>query len=167
MEEIRVHFKNYIGTKTINGFPMNKIDYCKLRGWDVPANEDPLEEGYLVEYPDSKSNHPQFRGYISWSPKAAFEDAYRNVEEGCSFGHAVHLMKLGFKLARKGWNGKGMYLALIAGNTVRQAIADHYGHAGETFPVMDAIYMKTADDKLVPWLASQTDILADDWVLAN
>ena len=81
-----------------------------------------------------------------------------------NFGQALEAVKSGAKIYREGWNGKGMYLALIAGNTVRQSIADHYGHAGETFPVMDAIYMKTADDKLVPWLASQTDILADDWL---
>ncbi|EMF9804922.1 DUF2829 domain-containing protein [Salmonella enterica] len=81
-----------------------------------------------------------------------------------NFGQALEAVKSGAKIYREGWNGKGMYLALVEGNVVRQAIADHYGHSGETFPVLDAIYMKTADDKLVPWLASQTDILANDWL---
>lgn len=81
-----------------------------------------------------------------------------------NFGQALEAVKSGAKIYREGWNGKGMYLAMVAGNTVRQAISDHYGHAGETFPVLDAIYMKTADDKLVPWLASQTDVLAEDWL---
>lgn len=162
--ETKVHFTNYIGTKCVNGFPMNKTDYCKLRGWDVPDNEDPLEEGYLVEYPHSKSNHEQFRGYISWSPKAAFEAAYRDVEKGCTFGHAVELLKSGFKLARKGWNGKGMFLFLIAQDAwgFECDVEGVDGLAASAF-----ICMKTADEKLVPWLASQSDILAEDWVLAQ
>ena len=163
--ETKVHFTNYIGTKTINGFPMNKVDYCKLRGWDVPANEDPLEEGYLVEYPDSKSNHPQFRGYISWSPKAAFEDAYRNVEEGCSFGHAVHLMKLGFKLARKGWNGKGMYISYVDPKEWNSSELER--HWDEDLKPRPWIGIKTVDDEYMPWVPSQSDVLAEDWVLAQ
>lgn len=159
--ETKVHFTNYIGTKCVNGFPMNKVDYCKLRGWDVPANEDPLEEGYLVEYPDSKSNHEQFRGYISWSPKAAFETAYHDVEKGCTFGHAVELLKSGFKVARKGWNGKGMYLTYVSPD---QWQVDKYEAHLNSLPW---IGMKTADDSFVPWLASQSDILAEDWVLAE
>lgn len=162
-EEVRVHFTNYIGTKSVNAFPMDKQTYCKLRGWNIPADEDALEKGYLVEYPNSLPNHSQFRGYISWLPAAAFEEAYRNVEEGCSFGHAVELMKSGFKMARKGWNGKGMFLLLIT--------QDAWGFECDVDGVdglvaSGFICMKTTDDKLVPWLASQSDILAEDWVLA-
>lgn len=164
-EEIKVHFTNYIGTKCVNGFPMNKETYCKLRGWDIPADEDPLEEGYLVEYPDSKSNHPQFRGYISWSPKAAFEAAYRDVEKGCTFGHAVELLKTGFKLARKGWNGKGMYISYVAAEEwASSALERPWSQDLKPIPW---IGMKTVDDTFVPWLASQSDILAEDWVLAE
>ncbi|HHL7968821.1 TPA: DUF2829 domain-containing protein [Escherichia coli] len=153
----------HIGVKLINAFPMTRQAYNDFRGWQLPAGENGEDEGYLVEYLDGgKPNTDRFDGYVSWSPKEVFEKAYRPVS-GLSFGLAIEALKLGNKVARAGWNGKGMYLALIAGNTVRQAIADHYGHAGETFPVMDAIYMKTADDKLVPWLASQTDVLAEDW----
>lgn len=160
-EEIKVHFTNYIGTKSIKGFPMNKETYCKLRGWDIPTEEDPLENGYLVEYPDSKPNHPQFRGYISWSPKAAFEEAYRDVEKGCTFGHAVELLKSGLKMARKGWNGKGMYITYVSHD---QWQVDKYESHLESLPW---IGMKTANSEFVPWLASQSDILAEDWVLAQ
>jgi DUF1365 family protein len=72
--------KNYIGTKSIKGKPMNLGEYNKYRGWDIPKNESPEKEGYLVEYElkgDDKPNHPDHKGYISWSPKAAFDDAYR------------------------------------------------------------------------------------------
>ena len=161
-EEIKVHFTNYIGTKCVNVFPMSKETYCKLRGWYVPADEDALEEGYLVEYPDSKSNHPQFRGYISWSPKSAFEEAYRDTKKGCTFGHALELLKSGYKLARKGWNGKGMFLFMVSGGAWDFECDIHGVDGLHTLPF---ICMKTADDKLVPWLASQSDVLAEDWVI--
>jgi hypothetical protein len=72
------------------------------------------------------------------------------VTEGLSFGDAIVALKAGKKVARAGWNGKGMWLALQVPDA----------HSKMSLPY---IYMKTADDKLVPWLASQTDMLADDW----
>lgn len=163
-EEIKVHFTKYIGTKCINGFRMNKETYCKLRGWDVPADEDSLEEGYLVEYPDSKSNHPQFRGYISWSPKAAFEAAYRDTKKGCTFGHAVELLKSGFKLARKGWNGKGMYVEYVATQDWNSISLERPGFADKLKPC-PWLGIKTVDDQFMPWVPSQSDVLAEDWVI--
>lgn len=161
--ETKVHFTNYIGTKCVNGFPMNKETYCKLRGWDIPADEDPLEEGYLVEYPDSKSNQPQFRGYISWSPKAAFEAAYRDVEKGCTFGHAVELLKSGFKLARKGWNGKGMYISYVDPKEWNSSELERPWD--EDLKPRPWIGIKTVDNEYMPWIPSQSDVLAEDWVL--
>lgn len=67
------------------------------------------------------------------------------------FGTALLYLRDGKRVAREGWNGKGMWIAL--------QIPDE--HSKMSLPY---IYMKTADDKLVPWLASQTDILANDWV---
>lgn len=159
--DTKINFRNYIGTKSLLAFPMNKGDYCKLRNWDLPANEEPGEEGYLVEYPDSLSNHPDFRGYISWSPKAVFEAAYNSYTEGCTFGQAIELLKSGYKLARKGWNGKGMYITYVSPD---QWQVDKYESHLNSLPWVG---MKTANDSFVPWLASQSDILAEDWVLAE
>lgn len=70
--------KQYTGTKIINAKPMNRKDYNDLRGWEVPADENPNDDGYLVEYMDGgKPNHSDFKGYISWSPKDVFERAYK------------------------------------------------------------------------------------------
>ncbi len=80
-----------------------------------------------------------------------------------NFGEAIAALKSGKLVAREGWNDKGMWLILIVGEAVAQAIADRYGD-GNAIPVLDAIYMKTATGELVPWLASQTDVLAEDWV---
>lgn len=162
--ETKINFRKYIGTKSLLAFPMTKGDYCKLRDWSLPDSEEPGEEGYLVEYPDSLSNHPDFRGYISWSPKAVFEAAYNSYTDGCTFGQAIELLKSGYKLARKGWNGKGMFLFMVSGGAWDFECDIHGVDGLHTLPF---ICMKTADDKLVPWLASQSDILEEDWVIVE
>lgn len=67
----------FIGTKTVQAKPMNRQEYNDLRGWQVPNNENPADDGYLVEYVDSEPNHADFNGYISWSPKEVFEKTYK------------------------------------------------------------------------------------------
>lgn len=69
-----------------------------------------------------------------------------------NFGQALEQLKLGSKVSRNGWNGKGMWIHLQVPDV----------HSKMSLPY---IYMKTADDKFVPWLASQTDVLAEDWVI--
>lgn len=77
IEETRMMMTQYTGTKTINATPMTRGEYNELRGWKVPDDENPSDEGYIVEYPDSKSNVEGFTGYISWSPVIPFENAYK------------------------------------------------------------------------------------------
>lgn len=82
------------------------------------------------------------------------------------FSEVLVELENGAIAAREGWNGKGMYIFIVKGDSVKQALYEHYGDPETECPILDvcdAIYMKTADDKLVPWLASQTDIFADDW----
>ena len=75
-----------------------------------------------------------------------------------NFGKAIEGMKQGDKVSRAGWNGKGMWLMLCLpdGGYMLEP-------GGGTYGRRPYIYMKTANDKLVPWTASQTDVLADDW----
>lgn len=83
-----------------------------------------------------------------------------------AFGKAVELLKEGERVYRQGWNGKGMFLFLVKGEAVTEAIEDHYGDPASkgVHKALDAIYMHTAQGDLVPWLASQTDVLAEDWI---
>ena len=98
-----------IGTKLVKPSPMTRLDYNNYRGWELLADEDGSDKGFLVEYIDGgKSNHPDHVGYISWSPEDVFHNAYRDVSAGVTFGHAVLLMKQGKKMARSNWNGLGM-----------------------------------------------------------
>lgn len=64
--------KKYIGCKLIEAKPMTRGDYNKYRGWIIPENENPDDNGYLVKYPD---------GYVSWSPKQIFDSAYLKVDD--------------------------------------------------------------------------------------
>ena len=74
--------KKYVGTKKLKAIPMNKEEYCQYRQWEVPLNENPKEEGYLVEYLDGgKPNDERHLGYISWSPKYVFEKTYKLIEK--------------------------------------------------------------------------------------
>lgn len=69
----------YIGTKVVHAVPMNRSTYNVLRGWELPANEDGADEGYLVQYTDGgQQNLEGFTGYISWSLKGVFEGSYTN-----------------------------------------------------------------------------------------
>lgn len=76
------------------------------------------------------------------------------------FGAAIVLLKSRRRVARAGWNGKGMWLLQINDYTIG-ATKELVEDVPELLPW---IGMKTADKKFVPWLASQTDILAEDWV---
>ncbi len=73
--------KTYIGAKLLRAEPMTRAAYNDYRGWKLPENENGDDEGYLVEYNDGGApNHPDHAGYISWSPKEQFDNAYRAVK---------------------------------------------------------------------------------------
>jgi hypothetical protein len=90
------------------------------------------------------------------------------------FSHALISLKHGKRVAREGWNGKGMWLKLVPSGhyMVQQTLTPPPMGKYSTddlleefdFDLLPWIGIKTADDNFGPWLASQTDILAEDWV---
>lgn len=148
----------YIGTKIIEAQEMNRGNYNKFRGWNTPADENHTDEGYLVKYAD---------GYVSWSPKQQFNEAYRPTN-GMTFGLAIEAMKKGYKVARNGWNGKGMWIYLMSplflpADKVNERTRKCIGE-GKALDSQPYIVMWTAQGKWQPgWLASQADMLAEDW----
>jgi hypothetical protein len=89
-----------------------------------------------------------------------------------NFGQAIEALKEGKKVAREGWNGKGMYLWLLPAAKVQRSwvkdpqFLEVFGER-EELECLGSIRMLTADKKvLTGWLASQTDMLAEDWQLA-
>lgn len=141
--------QKYYGTKLIEAWPQSQED----------KDSGKVKEGYAVKYED---------GYISWSPKEVFEKAYQPLI-AMSFGHAIEAMKAGQKVCRIGWNGKGMFLFLVPGSTFKVNRAPLLGiyPEGKEIDYCPHVDMKTADNKIVPWLASQTDLLAGDWMVVE
>ena len=80
----------------------------------------------------------------------------------------VEALKKGKLVARAGWNGKGMWLFIIQGsNDIAKLHGYGFGEMANEPTFRDAIFMKTVDNQLVPWTASQTDVLADDWLIVE
>ena len=83
-----------------------------------------------------------------------------------NFGEALAHLKNGYCVARDGLNGKGMFLFLVQGsNTLASALKIGYGEYLNEPTLADTVFMKTADNKLVAWLCSQTDMLSEDWTV--
>lgn len=78
-----------------------------------------------------------------------------------TFGQAIEALKNGKRVSRKGWNGKGMFLLYVPSE--KWGIIDKIGLGIPKGNLLSWIGIKTADNKFVPWLASQTDMLAEDW----
>lgn len=128
--------KRYIGTKIIRAVP--------------EKHSESGREGYVVRYAD---------GYESWSPKEAFDEAYRPAD-ALTFSLALEALKKGLKVARAGWNGKGLWLELQVPDA----------HSKMTLPYVYLNYPTDAQNTpgaRVPWLASQTDMLAEDWSIVE
>ena len=135
--------KRYIGTKIIHAQPEQRIG----------------EPGYLVRYAD---------GYESWSPKDAFEDAYR-LCESMNFGLALEAMKKGERVARAGWNGRGMFVYYGPANSYPVQTGAAKAHFGEGSMVPYNAYMaiKNVNETVSTWVPSINDCLADDWHIVD
>lgn len=156
----------YIGTKLVKAEAMT-YGVAYNVGLISPVafvKELSKDEGYQVTYED---------GYVSWSPKETFESTYRPCD-GMNFGLAIEALKKGHKVARRGWNGRNMFLWLKPAATVKaewckdpklKALAEENGGKIEA---LGTICMFTAQKQILSgWLASQTDMLAEDWVVVE
>ena len=149
----------FIGVKIVEATPMTREAFEAQEGRSVGG--DIHGDGYMVTYEN---------GYRAWSPKSVFDAAYRPID-AMTFGLAIEALKMGKKVARAGWNGKGMWLTLSPGAEdlpAERFWAKHNREFAEsnggTATVSPYITMKTADNKIQSgWLASQTDMLAEDW----
>ena len=83
-----------------------------------------------------------------------------------SFGDAIKYLKRGMKVARKGWNGKKQYIQLATGISYKTADGDIVNCEHDAIGNMAIAFVGTSGVQM-GWLASQTDMLADDWVFAD
>ena len=153
----------YIRSHIVEAEPMTRGDYNKHRGWEIPANENPADEGYHVVYPD---------GYESWCPKAQFEAAGRPID-GMTFGQAIDACRYkGAKIQRANWNGEGQYVVYQDCATLfpltpeqrKEASPEPMLEATSSCFVFHFVNRKTGETGIqVGWLASQADMAASDW----
>ena len=154
--------KQYIVTEVVKAWPAYQ---CNRKGYlpkyvsvdgVIPPGSEP-EEGYQAECSD---------GIVRWFPKDRFEAMYREAKD-MSFGMAIEAMKKGKRVARAGWNGKGMYVFLADGVEF-STMADMSEFGEDEVYVSDTLVLRTAQKTLQPgWLASQSDMLADDWYIVE
>ena len=149
--------KTYIGTKIIEAVPAIRKG-CKVYEKDqpIPKSMDHEEDGYKARYAD---------GYESFSPKDVFEEAYRPIV-GMNFGLAIEALKKGKKCRRAGWNGKNQHIELASAisytspeGTIVNANHEAIGNKAIAFCGTSGVQMG--------WLASQADMLADDWMIVE
>ncbi len=165
-EDAMAPMPRYYGTKQVWALKIAEVSGGALRPelrhfatiFQTPdwiARHRPEAGGYYVTYPD---------GYASYSPAEAFEAAYR--ENGrLTFGHALHCLHEGRRLARDGWNGKDMFIFLVGGSEfkVSRAPLNQFYDEGTYVTYRPHIDMKAVDGSIGVWVASHSDMLATDW----
>lgn len=144
--------EKYIGVKLIKAEPMNRGDYNTYQNWTTPEDENPEDNGFLVEYLDGgQANHPSHEGYISWSPDGAFEQAYRKTS-GLPFGLALEAMKKGKRVCLPEWSNDVMIAA--------------------QFPDADSkmtapyLYVESRFGK-VPWKETMIELFSESWIIVD
>lgn len=182
-----------VPAKSVNGVPWMEglpMPEATPEPYDASCGQLPvrIEDGYMYTLADEKRPWPQ------WMEKEEFEKICRLAEHtacqnaegdtcgcGCgdgesygpvmdmTFGEALEAVKHGARIAREGWNGKGMYV-FLAHNvefTTEADISEFY-EAEEGVEVSDVLVMRTAQGTLQPgWLATQSDMLAEDWKIVE
>ena len=149
--------KKYIGTKMIEAEPALRYAGGTIAPVNAPVRlDEPVKSGYKVRYPD---------GYESFSPKDVFEKAYRPTD-GLSFGLAIEAAKKGKKIARRGWNGKNQYVELAERISYENAAHEVINAKHEAIGNKALAFVGTSGVQL-GWLASQADMLADDWMIVE
>jgi len=168
--------EKFIGTKVIkaNPEPISHVDHYDKYNWLWPEGKQEANRmGYTVGYPDAAGN---FNGplegdcdYISWSPADVFESAYRTMA-GMSFGQAIEAAKLGHKITRTGWNGKGMFLVYRNGyfdDTICEKSGSLSINKDEGARVRPYLQLRCVDGSPQMWIAIQSDILEEDWEIVE
>ena len=136
----------HIGTKQVTAQPMTRQAYNDYRGWTLPADEDGTDEGYLVE--DMTTKH------VNWQPAAVFTASHRPTT-GMTFGLAIEALKAGQRVARAGWNGKGMWVEYVTAKDFSfSELNPHF-------------VIKNTNNSFSTWVPSINDCLAEDWKIVE
>lgn len=174
MNEVRMAL--YGCHKKVHALPLTRGAYNNVRDWVIPENENPNDAGYLVVYNCGTSDE-----YVSWSPKHIFDDGYHQLDncgvsghtplktENLTFGEALELLKKGYRVARAGWNGSGMFVYYVpaAKYKPQTSVIMDMAYDDGLIPYRAYLALKTAQNDIATWSPSISDCLASDWVWLN
>lgn len=164
--------KTYIMTRMVKAVPVRLVNGVQWpEGLPLPKENhaahgpncrevgNVIEEGYMY-IPAENEKWPLFMS------AEEFESCCRDADN-MDFGDAIAVMKDGARVARRGWNGKNQYV-FLAFDADFVTDADISAYDGKDVEVGDMLVMKTAQDTFQPgWLASQADMLAEDWYIVG
>lgn len=155
--------KQYIGTKIIKAKPATMAEAIAIKN-RTPIDlvlkdmkpDEAVRDGYCVQYSDD---------YVSWSPKDVFEEAYRPCDN-MTFGLALEALKKGKRVARKGWNGKTQYIELASAISYKNSTGEIVNCEHDAIGNKAIAFVGTSGVQM-GWLASQADMLAEDWKIVD
>ena len=164
----------FIGVKLVKLVAMTLGVYNTYRDWELPADENGADAGYLVEYLDGgKPNDERHKGYITWTPKGVCDKAYRSTD-GMTFGLATEAAKMGKRVAREGWDGTGMFAFVVPGRALvpsevpsQIVLGRLIGCDDSAVVVREHWRLFTAQKDISTWAPSGSDSLADDWYIVD
>lgn len=164
MSENTSSMSMYIGTKIVKAMPMTIIEAQKVLGREIKLATKEAD-GYLVEYKD---------GYMSWSPKSVFDDAYRKLGE-MDFGKAIEALKSGLAVRRKGWNSNGLFVVKQIPSHIEGGIIPKMqslpqsaknillSREGAHIDYINQMLIINLDGRADSWVPSSSDVFAEDW----
>ncbi len=128
--------QEYLGVKIIKAEPMTKYDFYESQGKTIPKEDN--QHGYKVVYPD---------GYVSWSPKRVFEEAYRKTD-GITFGLAIEAMNKGLKVRLPHW-GADVFISM--------QFPDEHSKMTHKYMYVTSRFGR------VPWIPTQIEMLSENY----
>lgn len=164
----RVTMQAVVGVTLAKAKELTRGEYNALRGWTVPADENPDDKGFLIDTFGLPSNNVAgCDGYATWLPAAQYEVTYRPTT-GIDFGRALELLKSGIPMARVGWNGKDMFVYWVPAGEypARTRVAQQY-YGDALVPYNPYFAIKNVDGTVSTWVPSVNDIASEDWYTAN
>lgn len=147
-----------------------RVEKSYLITWEIELDGDSPEEVARLALKiqrDPESSATVFKVWDEDGIDTVIDLLTDQPEATMDFSEALRHLKKGFRVTRAGWNGEDMFLFLVPGSkfVVNRAPLLGIYPEGTEVEYHAHIDMKTAQGYVVPWLASQADLLANDWSL--
>lgn len=150
---VEVASNRYVAKYEVEVTPMTRAEYNVYRGWELPANENGDDAGYLVR---RKNPTDSSVFHVAWEPVDIFERSYCVLTDAFNFSDALRFLKQGARVARKGWSGVGLHVRWEGGTRLADGTLLE-GH----------FVIVSASGVVNTWVPSVSDLQATDWLMAE